>query len=487
MRCENCGVKLPRGCTFCRNCNTPVKKKQSFFEKIGKVPVIIAAAVAAIAAVGVLFFVLSDAPAVKYEPEAESAKAVIRSREVTFFDSDGNVTGTVKDVTRQITDSLGTMFLKNSAGELFAARKDSFERIDSDVSDSRIFGAAENADVVYYEKDGRLFRYDGSVSDISRIYGIARFGTVSPDGSCAAWGDSERGETKIYVSRNGNTEELSGADEIVSITDDGSLMIGVSGEQLVVCAGGSRTFEPVCKCGGIREVSADRTKAIFTDEHNPANTYLYDFTIGERIFLYPGSLSVYSPEGLRPISGNFDLFAADVTDPKAGTRSLMLFRRDGSSYKTKELLDLDKVNRYSLSANGDRLLYLKNGTLAVRSTVSAFAKENVIADNVFDVFADSSFRNIYFITADNELFWSDGGSPERISLNAGAASMIYEGVCTFIVDGTLYYSENGSAVQKVSGIGRVEHLNGSTAVSTDEEQYITYDGKTFINTGIGRF
>lgn len=487
MRCENCGEKLPKGCTFCKHCNTPVKKKQTLIEKIGKVPIIISVAVVAVAAVGVLFFALSSVPTVKYEKEPDTAKYVTRVREVTFFDRSGSQTGTAADAERQMTNSLGTMFVTTAAGDLYIVRPDDLIKADEGISVTRLFGCAENADIVYYEKDDKIVRYDGAVTELSPVYGIAQFVTVSPDGSCAAWGASDRGDKKVYVSRNGNIEELSGAEEIVSITDDGSLMIGISNEQLVVCADNSRTFTPVCKCGSVREVSGDRTKVIFTDEHNPPATYLYDHSLGEPVFLYPGSLTVYSPDCCRPVSDNFDLFVADVTNHKAGTHSLMLFSRDGSSYKTKTLLDLDMVSKYRLSANGDKVLYLKEGTLAVKSTVSSFAKENIIADNVFSMYADSSLRDIYFVTPDYELYWSDGGAPVKLTLNVGAEEMIYDGVITFISDGTLYYSEHGGDITRGEGIEKVKFLTGGTAISEDEEQYITFDGKKFINTGIKRY
>ena len=487
MRCEKCGSKLPKGCTFCKECNTPVKRKPTFFEKIGRAPIIIIAAAAAVAAVGGLFFVLTNAPAVKFEADADTAKAVIQNRNTAFFDTDGNNIGIAEDVIRTDHTDDGTMFLSTAAGDLYIVRTSELIKADSGISGTRTFGCAENAEVVYYEKDGRLMRYDGEVTDISRMYGIVQYISVSPDGSCAAWGTSESGENKAYVYRNGNVEELSGADDIYSINNDGSLMFGTSGDDLVICEGSTRTFEPVCRCGRITDVSSDRTKVIITDEHNPVSTYLYDIGVGERIFLYSGSVKVYSPDGMHPAESSFDLFAAEVLDPRAGTQSLVLFSRDGASYKSKTLLGLDKVGRYILSANGDKVLYIKDGTLSVKSTVSSFAKENVIAEKVSDVYANSTLSDIYFLSYDNELYWSDGGAPEKISLNVGKAAMICDGVCTFISDGTLYYSEHGSELRRAGGIDRVRFLNGSTAVSEDEEQYITFDGKSFINTEIKRY
>ncbi len=488
MRCKNCGEKLPKGCTFCRCCNTPVKKKQSLAERIGKVPIIIGIAAAAAAAVGILFFVLSDVPAVKFVPDVRAAvTAVSRGREVSFLDKDGNIRGTVTDITMKLDNSAGTSFMKTLTGDLYIAGSSGIVKADEGISDTRLFACADKAGIVYYEKDGKVFRYRDSPEEISRLYGIAVSVTVSPDGSCAAWCDSEGGNKKCYVYRNGNVEELSGAEETVSITDDGSLMIGTAGDQLVVCRDNSRSFTPAAKCGGITAVSSDRTQVIFKDEHNPADTYLFDSTSPEPVFLYSGSVSLYSPSGMHPEPDSFAMFTAEVTDHKAGTHSLAMFTRDGSSYKVRTLLDLDKVSSFILSEDSKRVIYIKDGTLCVKNTVNTFSKESNVADGVFGMYADSSLSDIYYLTKDNVLYHTDGGTPKKISLNVGAASMICGGVCTFVSDGTVYYSDHGGDIRKADGIGKVKFLYDGTAVSEDEEQYMTLDGKTFINTGIKRF
>lgn len=487
MRCENCGQKLPKGCTFCKHCNTPVRKKQTLIEKIGKVPIIIACAVVAIAAVGVLFFALTNVPAVKYEAVPASAMYFLRSRDTNFFDTQGKLTGTAGNVTVTQTNDLGTMFMKTTSGELFIACPDSFETADTGISDTRAFMCARSSDTVYYEKDSAMFVYDGSAKNISKLYGIVQFLTVSPDGSCAAWGTSERGVTHTYVYRSGNVEELSGADEISSVTDDGSLMFGFTGEYLVMCSGNSRSFEQVCRCGGITYTSADCTQVMFKDEHNPAATYVYDSTLGEKIFLYDGSVNVYAPDGMRPVTDSLDLFTAQVVNHKAGTQSLVLFNRDGAKYKIKTLLDTENVRKYSLSADGSKVLCLKDGALTVKNILNSFSKENTIAQNVYDVYANSTLSDIYFITDNNELYWSNGGTPEKLCLNVGTAKLINDSVCAFASDGYLYYSEHGSDIVRAEGIDKIKFFSGGIATSEDEEQYITFDGKKFINTAIKRY
>ncbi len=487
MRCKNCGEKLPKGCTFCSHCNTPVQKKQSLTERTGKVPIIIGTAAIAIAAVGVLFFALTNVPAVTYEPDAPTAKYVTKARETTFFDTSGNVLITIENIDRELTNSLGTAFYKTSAGELYKADSTSCIKCDEGLTDTRMLAAAANADTVYYEKSGRLYRYDGEVTDIARIYGVSHTVTVSPDGTCAAWGTVESGVNKTYVYRGGNVEELSGAEEIVSAADGGMLMYGTADGSLVMCSDGARSFVPVAKCGAVKAVSADCRQVIFTDEHNPASNYLYDPKVGEPVFLYRGSVSICSPEGMHPVTDSFDLFIAEATDPRAGTQSLMLFRRDGASYKTRTLLDLNKVSKYRISSNGDKLLYLKDGTLSLKSLTSSFSRESVIAENVSEILPDSSLSDIFFLSSENELYLSDGGSLRKISLNVGAAVMLYDGICTFADSGRLYWCGHDGTIQKTDGIGTVKFLTQTVIVSDDEEQYITFDGKTFINTGINRF
>ena len=349
MRCPKCGSKLPKGSTFCKNCNTAVQKKPSVIERIGKIPLLIGAAVIIIAAIAVFFFILSDVPVVKFDKAADTAKYVSRRLDLTFFDTDGSSSGTAKNVTRTFTNKLGTLFAFSGSGRLYIARADGFEQIDESLSDSRVICCAEYADVIYYEKNKELYRWNGASAKISKIYGTAQFCAVSPDGSCAAWGASERGENTAYVYRGGNVEELSGADEIMSVTDDGSLMYGTAGDELVICSGNSRTFTPICKCGAIKYVSADGTQVIFTDEHNPAGTYLYDNTTNEKIFLYSGSVTIYCPDGMRQSPEGFDMFLAEAVNHTEGTVKLMQFRRNGSSYTARAVLDLGKISRYTAS------------------------------------------------------------------------------------------------------------------------------------------
>ncbi len=482
MKCPNCGATLPKGSSFCKNCNSELPKKSSFFGRIGKIPVIIGAAAVGAAAVCVLFMLLTDVPSVKYEKLPEQIRCISSAFDFSFFDRSGNKTDTLTNIHRGQTNGLGMMLAAGTDSSLYLERDGKAEKLDTGVAGSHIFGLAECSAVAYYEKDKKIYRYSGSSEMIGAIEGFDKFIVISPHGDAAVWGESVRNELKISAYRGGKTELLSGADSVFSVGDDG-FIYGQKGQTLVVCGGDSAEFTEVCGCGTIKSVSADCGQVLFNDD-GPPKTYMYDRALGVRILVYDGTAKPYSPDGMRQEPDNFELFIGEATDHKNGSFSLMLFERDGTKYKARKLLDLDNVSSYSVSADGRRLLYIKDSKLTLGSTVSSFGKDNVIAENVFDLYADPMFENIYFRTVDNTLYYSDGGSPKKISLNAGAACMACDGVCTFVSDDILYFSENGGSLRKAEGVGKVKYLTSDFAVSDDGKKYITYDGKNYIDSGI---
>ena len=456
-------------------------------KKTDTVKVIIFAALglAAAAAVLVFFFLVTDVPAVRYEKVPATVKSVMKAHECTFFDDAGNKTETLKNLLRSGTNSLGSMLALGADGNLYLAKSSGVTKLDTGVSGAQIFGLAGSSDTAFYEKDRKIYRSSGSPEQIGELTGSDLFLVVSPDGSSAVWGESVRNEQKIYAYRNGSTEELTGADSVFAVGCDGTVY-GQKKSQLVLCEAGSAVFVEVCGCDSVKAVSPDCTQILFTDG-TPPYTFVFDSAAKSRIPVFSGTVKPFIPAGMKQEQDGFGLFIGEAVDNAGGSAALMQFERNGSGYRQRKLLDLDKASFYTISADGRKLLYVKGSKLIMKGTAGSFAKETVIAENVFDFFTEPSLGSIYFRDTANGLYWTDGGAPVKISLNVGAACMTTDGVCTFASNGILYWSENGSAPTECSGIGTVRMLSRDTAVSEDNIQFITNDGKNYINTDIALF
>ena len=447
-----------------------------------KIVIFAALGLAAAATVLVFFFLVTDVSAVGYEKLPGTVKTVTKAYECTFFDSAGNRTETLSNIHRSETNSLGSMLALGTDGSLYLARESGVTKLDTGVSGSHIFALAESSDTAFYEKNKKIYRNSGSPEQIGELTGFDKFITVSPDGSAAVWGESVRNEMKIYACRGGVTEELSGADSVFAVSGSG-LVYGQGGGMLMTCAAGSDKFEAVCGCGTVKAFSADRTQILFTDGTPPA-TFVFDSVSSSRIPVFNGTVKPFTPAGMKQEHDGFDLFIGEAVDHTGASVNLMQFERNGSEYRTRKFLDLDKVSSYTVSADGRKLLYIRDSKLAMKGTAGSFAKETVIADKVFDFFATPELGSIYFRDTEYRLWWTDGGAPVKISLDAGAVCMAADGVCTFASGGSLYWSENGTAPALCSGISTVRMLSADYAVSDDSIKYITCDGKNYINTHI---
>lgn len=445
--------------------------------------VITAVAVCAVAAAIVLFLFLRDVPTVSYEKEPVGARYVARSSDYTFFDPYGNKLETVTNIRRRTTNDLGTMLALSTNGTLYLADENGARTIDTGVSGTHIFALADDADIAFYEKEKKIYRYAGAPEHIGTLEGIEQSVTVSPDGSSAVWCESVRQELKLYAYRGDKAELLTGADSVVSVS--GGTILGRKADSLVLCESGGTSFRTVCGCSSVKGISRGGEQLLVTDG-TPSATYLYDFRTGGHIQVYNGTVTPYTPEGMRQKSGDFELFIGEAIDHTAGTYRLMRFELTGGAYKAATLLDLAGVSTYRVSADGKKLLFVKNGKLMIKSLIGALAKDNEISDKAAAFCADAMLENIYFTDFGNSLFYSDGGSPKKITLNVGIARMMSDGVCTFISDGILYYSEHGGSPQKASGIVKASMLSDTAAVDENDVQYITLDGKNFTDTGIKR-
>ena len=152
-----------------------------------------------------------------------------------------------------------------------------------------------------------------------------------------------------------------------------------------------------------------------------------------------------------------------------------------------------------MSSDGKNFLYVDGSKVYKKSAVSEDADKITVAKYLYDIDFDPNFNNIYSLDRDYALVYSNGtGDDIKVVFDSEEVSdlaVCENGVCTFIYDysgdeGTLAYSANGGEKQKCSGLSSAAYVSRSNsgkyiyAVTSDNELYISTDGKTFNNTKI---
>lgn len=504
MKCGKCGAKIPLTSSYCPSCGEDANRNiisgsiAAVFERVGKIPFIIAAIVTAASIAAIVLLTILNAPTAKFELDVKTAVYTNNLRDYTFFDGNGNKTGTVEDVNFYSSNRLGTMFLRTNAREIYAVYPTGETvLLDTGIENSRFFGNALCTDVVYYQKQKKLYRRNCGLAKpevIGEAYGTEQYVRVSRDGSCAVWEDLAKMDGDIYAVghifayRGGVMIELKGAERACSISDDGNIVFGTKETLLVKCSGDSTVFAAAAICDNVEKVSADGTRVLFFDKDY--NSHIYDGTTDKDIKIYSKSLSVYEPKGAHYASDDLSCFIGDIDGFLGSSGHLYLFKGNGSGYSVTQLLGMGNVSDYDVSLDGRKAISLTNdiqleiyGVLAVKDIGSAFGKASRISDNVSNFYCDPDLNDIYFIDKHHALYYYGGSEPELICRDTDYAKMYSDGVLSFIHGGEMYYSAHGGEMTKAEGIGTVDsHISGIT--DADGNYYITYNGKEYIKTDV---
>lgn len=515
MFCPSCGKQIPDGAKICDYCgnlipidlsaqaastqavSAPVAAKKFSFAALLKNKFFIGGVALAIVAALVIVLIIFIGPAsggssaitndlyTVYTEDNDTA--VIYNGNVLKTRIDGSISSTYAN------NDYSAVYLKNESGEVYKLSGGNLTKVLEEVN---IKGISDFGDTLYYIEDDTICSYNGKttkIADIDENNYISTF-VISPNGDSCAWVEfnAEKFEEKFYAYNGGKVTELGKLRTIHSITDGGDLIycINSAGKLCYIQNLDSDNMESVRNCSEVIKLSADNRQILFYDN---GKTYVYFPSLEEEIKVSTGSVRPIVPYNSYFSSNNFDNFIG------VSNSSTYRFIRNGDEYESNKI---SNTSYGALSSDGKNILYVDGTKIYKKSTVSEDADKIAVAKSVnryYSFDADPNLNNIYSLDRNSALVYSNGTDDEiKVVFDSEEVydlTVNENGVCTFIYDysggeGTLAFSANGGEKQKCSGLSSAASISRSKsgkyiyAVTSDNELYISTDGKTFTNTKI---
>ncbi|MCI7692542.1 MAG: zinc ribbon domain-containing protein [Oscillospiraceae bacterium] len=515
MFCPSCGNQIPDGAKICDYCgnlipdyspeqapnvqvvSAPAAAKKFSFVALLKNKFFIGGVALAIVAALVIILINVVGPASGgYSANINDLYTVYTEDNDTAVIYNGNVLKTRIDGSINNTyanNDYSTVYLKNDSDEIYKLSGGNLTKVLEEVV--YICGISDFGDTLYYIEDDTICSYNGKKTEIAEIDENNRFSSfvISPNGDSCAWTEIDKeNDRKGYAYNGGKVTELGKLSTIISITDGGDLIYctNSTGKLCYIQNLDSDNMESVRSCSWFFKLSADNRQILFYDS---GKTYVYFPSLEEEIKVSTGSVSPLVPFNSYFSSNNFDNFIG------VSGSSTYRFTRNGDEYDSFKIANSDIT---ALSSDGKNIIYRDGSKAYKKSIVSEDADKITVAkylNGIGGIDFDPNFNNIYSTDRDYALVYSNGTDDDiKVVFDSEEVSdlaVCENGVCTFIYDysggeGTLAYSANGGEKQKCSGLSSAASVSRSNcgkyiyAVTSDNELYISTDGKTFTNTKI---
>lgn len=511
MFCPSCGKQIPDGAKICDYCgnlipdyspeqapnvqvvSAPAAAKKFSFVALLKNKFFIGGVALAIVAALVIILINVVGPASGgYSANINDLYTVYTEDNDTAVIYNGNVLKTRIDGSINNTyanNDYSTVYLKNDSDEIYKLSGGNLTKVLEEVN---IKGISDFGDTLYYIEDDTICSYNGKkteIADIEENTDISSF-VISPNGDSCAWIEIDKeNDRKGYAYNGSKVTELGKLSTIISITDGGDLIYctNSTGKLCYIQNLDSDNMESVRSCSDVIMLSADNRQILFYDS---GKTYVYFPSLEEEIKVSTGSVRPLVPYNSYFSSNNFDNFIG------VSGSSTYRFTRNGDEYESNKI---SGTSYGAISSDGKNILYVDGSKAYKKSIVSEDADKITVAKYLNGIDFDPNFNNIYSLDRDYALVYSNGtGDDIKVVFDSEEVSdlaVCENGVCTFIYDysggeGTLAYSANGGEKQKCSGLSSAASVSRSNsgkyiyAVTSDNELYISTDGKTFTNTKI---
>lgn len=511
MFCPSCGKQIPDGAKICDYCgnlipdyspeqapnvqvvSAPAAAKKFSFVALLKNKFFIGGVALAIVAALVIILINVVGPASGgssvitndlYTVDTEdNDTAVIYNGNVLKTRIDGSINNTYAN------NDYSTVYLENRSGEVYKLSGGNLTKVLEEVN---IKGISDFGDTLYYIEDDTICSYNGKkteIADIEENNYISSF-VISPNGDSCAWIEIDKeNDRKGYAYNGSKVTELGKLSTIISITDGGDLIYctNSTGKLCYIQNLDSDNMESVRSYSDVIMLSADNRQILFYDS---GKTYVYFPSLEEGIKVSTGSVRPLVPYNSYFSSNNFDNFIG------VSGSTTYRFTRNGDEYDSFKIANSDIT---ALSSDGKNIIYRDGSKVYKKSAVSEDADKITVVKYHNGIDFDPNFNNIYSRDRDYALVYSNGTDDDiKVVFDSEEVSDLTvseNGVCTFIYDysggeGTLAFSANGGEKQKCSGLSSAASVSRSNsgkyiyAVTSDNELYISTDGKTFTNTKI---
>ena len=513
MFCPSCGKQIPDGAKICDYCgnlipdyspeqapnvqvvSAPAAAKKFSFVALLKNKFFIGGVALAIVAALVIVLINVVGPASGgssvitndlYTVDTEdNDTAVIYNGNVLKTRIDGSINNTYAN------NDYSTVYLENRSGEVYKLSGGNLTKVLEEVV--YICGISDFGDTLYYIEDDTICSYNVKKTEIAEIDENNRISSfvISPNGDSCAWIEIDKEKDRKGYAYNGSkVTELGKLRSMVSITDGGDLIYctNSTGKLCYIQNLDSDNMESVRSYSNVIMLSADNRQILFCDDSG--KTYVYFPSLEEEIKVSTGSVRPLVPYNSYFSSNNFDNFIG------VSGSSTYRFIRNGDEYESNKI---SSIGYGTISSDGKNIIYVDDSKAYKKSIVSEDADKITVAKYLNGLDADPNFNNIYSRDRDYALVYSNGTDDDiKVVFDSEEVSdlaVCENGVCTFIYDysggeGTLAYSANGGEKQKCSGLSSAASVSRSNsgkyiyAVTSDNELYISTDGKTFTNTKI---
>ena len=529
MFCSNCGSQIPDGAKVCPGCGTPVASyaadakasahnsspdlknqatefiggsinsaansvKKRDFKSLLKNKLVIAAA-ALIVVIVVLIIVIANVAG------SSSAPFAVAENQINQFYTEDYTTVLFyngKQIKTELDGKYVNVYSNNAKTSVYVTNNDMLYALSGDnlkeVSDDcQILGVAGFGSAVFYTSDDALYVYDnGNSKRITDLEGDPRSFVISPDGSACAWTVYDE-EYYGFAWEGSKVSELGKMSIVYSVTNGGDLIYcATENGKLGYIKGLSDEIETIKPFNSVTAFSADNRQVMF---ENGSSTFVFSVSMDEPVKVDKGIVRVLLPENGYYTANNFDNFVGVCGS------DINRYIRKGDEYPDPLTLANDSYTSM-ISADGKNILYYSNGKMIKRDTQSEQANKITVAKNIYSDFAaDANFNNIFYINNSYELVYSNGKESGITTVydngEVYGIALSTSGVCSFIYDhssgeGSAAYSANGGGKQKCGGVSNLDQFYNNTmtaqkyifALNSDDELYVSSDGKNFTNTKI---
>lgn len=376
----------------------------------------------------------------------------------------------------------GNSLYKYSNNKLSEVNDDVEDYIVSSSTNSVVY-FSDGALCIYKDgKESRVFDgFEGSQSSVK----VA----VSPNGNTVVFTDKDGDDIVAYIYKGSKAEKLGKNICPVAVSDDASALYAYKFDSdgrlaynlyFYKNASADNSVKLKSDVSSIKAYSADAKKILFTTS---SGTYYFAPNLEDAIKVDSSAVVPIFPDyTLRVLDDFKDFLAVEGYTVKRYTLK-------GGSFEKYTIAS--SISSYKLSADGSKLLYLKNGNLYSISTINEKAEAVKLGEDIRNnYYSNADLTKIYAVNDEGELVFSNGNStkPTKIADDVKFVRVSSDGVCCYVVDDVLYTTSGGSKGSKVDKMNDVSSIAISGGkyffVSNDGVLYLSSNGRSFDKTSV---